>query len=437
MNARALCLKLLCALEERGGFANLLLSDNVLEAAGDDGPFLTALFYGTVERRLTLDYLLARFAGRGVDEISPTARRILHIGLYQLFFMNIPPHAAVSQTVALASLKSERGFINAVLRAASREDRMPLPPRERVAKHLSVKHSFPLPTVKRFLSMYGESDTEALLSYYNITAPLCLRARDEKTRDSLLVRYRDDGIAAEKTPYAPAGLRVLSSVPPTSLYGYREGLFFVQDEASQISTEVLAPESGNTVVDVCACPGGKSFGAALGAKGEGVFYAFDLYQSKLPLIESGASRLSLPVTVRCVDATKGDKTLSGCADRVICDVPCSGLGVLGKKPDLRYREINEDLSKLQYIILCRAAEYVKAGGVMVYSTCTLLKEENEENVLRFLSEHPDFESEDFSVAGDRRLDSRNGMLTLLPHLHGTDGFFIARLRKKHKESINV
>ena len=429
MKARELALRLLTELEERGGFSNLLLSDKVLKEAGADASFLTALFYGTVERRLTLDYLLSTFAARDVSTVSPTARRILHLGLYQIFFMNIPRHAAVSETVSLSHLKSERGFVNAVLRAAAGAEEMPLPPRSRTAKHLSVKHSLPLDTVKRFLALLGEEETEALLTYYNMTLPLTLRAIDRETRDMLLSHFKDAGIKAEPTLYAPCGIRVLSSVPVTSLYGFHEGLFFVQDEASQIATEALAPRAGDTVIDVCACPGGKTFGAALSAQKKGSFYAFDIHKSKLSLIESGASRLGISVTVAECDATVGCDGLLGKADRVICDVPCSGLGVLGKKPDLRYRPIEDALPPLQYSIMCRAAAYLKKGGVMVYSTCTLLKEENEDNVARFLAEHTDFCAEDFSVGEGKSVASKDGVLTLWPQRHGCDGFFIARLKK--------
>lgn len=429
LNARAIALSLLCEMDEKNGFANLLLSDAVLEKAGSEASFLTALFYGCAERRLTLDYLVGHFASRTTDKISRRVRFILHVGLYQIFFMKTPPHAAVSETVSLAKGQGERGFVNAVLRAAVRAGEMPLPQRERTARHLSVLHSFPLSTVKRFLALFGEKNTEALLCYFNTSLPLCLRARDGQTRDALLARFEKDGVLAEPTPYAPHSIRVLSPIPVKELYGFREGLFFVQDEASAIATEALGAKAGDTVIDVCACPGGKSFGAALSADGEGAFYAFDLHESKLPLINEGARRLSLPITARAVDATVGDATLDGRADCVICDVPCSGLGVLGKKPDLRYREINGSLPALQYEIMCRSARYLKKGGAMVYSTCTLLPEENEQNVRRFLSEHPDFAAMDFSVAGEKTVRSEGGMLTLWPHEHGCDGFFVARLQK--------
>ncbi len=429
VNARALTLSLLCEKEEKNGFANLLLSDTVLEKAGDDASFLTALFYGCAERRLTLDYLAAHFAARPVEEISTPVRFALHIGLYQIFFMKTPPHAAVSETVSLLKNKSERGFLNAVLRAAARAEEMPLPPPSRTARYLSVKYSFPLPTVKRFLELYGREDTEKMLTYFNTPLPLTLRARDAEAKTMLLSRFEGEGIRAESTAHAENSVRVLSSVSPKALYGFAEGLFFVQDESSSVVSEALGAKKGDTVIDVCASPGGKTFGAALSVNGVGSFYAFDLYEGRVSLMKDGARRLSLAVDARVLDATEGDESLDGQADRVICDVPCSGLGVLGKKPDLRYRELDLDLPPLQYKILSRASRYVKTGGVLVYSTCTLLPEENEENVRKFLSEHPDFILEDFSSRGSEPLRSEGGMLTLLPQRDGCDGFFIARLKK--------
>lgn len=430
-NVRALALRLLTDWEEKDGFANLLLSDRVLAQAGEGSAFLAALFYGAVERKITLDYWICALAAREEDEISPTARRILRLGLYQLLFMNIPPHAAVAETVALSDKRSERGFINAVLREADRRrDDMPMPPKDRAVRYLSVKESFPREKVRKFIELYGQEETERLLAAFNEVKPLTLTVRSEEVRERLLAAFAEKGIRAEKTVYAPRGIRVLSSVSPTALQGFAEGGFFVQDEASQIAAEALGAHRGDRVIDVCACPGGKTFGAAFRAEGEGEFFAFDLHESKLPLIKEGAERLGLSVTVKAVDAAVGDAALFGSADRVICDVPCSGLGVLGKKADLRYRTPSEGLTALQYEILCTAAKYVKKDGVLLYSTCTLAKEENEENLLRFLTEHADFAAEDFAVGSEKCVQSEGGMLTLLPHKHGCDGFFIAKLRRK-------
>lgn len=428
MTVRRTALTLLTALEERGGFANLLLSDAVLAHVGKDAPLLTALFYGTVERRLTLDYAIGVLAKRDVESLSLHTRNLLRLGLYQIYFMNIPAHAATDKTVSLGENKGERSLVNAVLRHAASTP-LPLPPKERTARHLSVKHSFPLSTVRLFLSLYGDAETEALLSAFNTVSPLTLTVNGAKTtRGDYLSLLRAEGFSAEATVYAKRSIRLSSSVSPEKLPHFADGYFLVQDEASSLAAEALGAERGDLIVDVCSAPGGKILSAASSIAGEGSFYAFDLHESKLSLIRDSAERLGISVKVAACDATRGDPSLFGMADKVICDVPCSGLGVLGKKPDLRYREKSEELAPLGLAILNTSANYVKTGGVLLYSTCTLVPEENEKNVEAFLDEHPDFVAEDFAFAGG--LGSENGMLTLLPHRHATDGFFMAKLRKK-------
>ena len=428
MTVRRTALTLLSALEERGGFANLLLSDAVLARAGDDAALLCALFYGTVERRLTLDYAIGVLSSRDTESLTVHTRNLLRLGLYQIYFMKIPAHAATDKTVTLGENKGERALVNAVLRRASSTP-LPLPPVGRRARHLSVKYSFPLSTVRFFLSLYGERETEALLSAFNEVSPLTLTVNEGRvTREEYLSCLNSSGIPAAPTAYAKGSIRLAGSMSPERLPHFADGYFLVQDEASSLAKEALGAVRGDTIVDVCSAPGGKILSAATSIGGEGSFYAFDLHESKLSLIRESAERLGVFVTVRPCDATKGDNTLFGKADKVICDVPCSGLGVLGKKPDLRYRERNEDLAPLGLEILNTSAKYLKAGGVLLYSTCTLSPDENEENVRRFLDTHPDFVPVDFSFGGG--LASENGCLTLLPHKHGTDGFFMAKLMKR-------
>ena len=427
MSVRHIALALLLAMEERGAFANLLLSDAVIARAGEDAPLLTALFYGTVERRLTLDYAIGVFAAREVESLSPHTRNLLRLGLYQIYFTRIPPHAATDKTVSLGENKGERALINAVLRRAASEP-LPLPPEKRAARHLSVKHSFPLSTVRHFLSLYGEEETEALLSAFNRVSPLSVTVNGAKTdRDAYLALLKEAAFDASPAPYARASVRLAASISPEKLPLFAEGYFLVQDEASALAAEALGAQAGDVIVDVCSAPGGKILSAAAQAGGVGEFHAFDLYESKLSLIRESASRLGISVSVAACDATVGDPSLFGRADRVICDVPCSGLGVLGKKPDLRYREKSDSLAPLGLEILNTSAKYLKAGGVLLYSTCTLSPDENEENVRRFLDTHPEFTAVDFSFAGG--LSSCDGCLTLLPHKHGTDGFFMAKLKK--------
>ena len=427
MSTRRGALSLLLTAEEKGSFANLLLSRRALDAAGEEAPLLTALFYGTVERRLTLDYAIGVLAERDAESLTPHTRNLLRLGLYQLYFMSIPAHAACDQTVALGENKGERALVNAVLRRAAREP-MPLPPEGRRARHLSVKHSFPTATVRKFMEILPEGEVESLLSAFNEVSPLTVTPNLAKiSREELCCLFSAAGFPCEKTPYSARSVRLGESVPPEKLPGFAEGLFLVQDEASAMVAEALCAERGQRVIDTCAAPGGKILSVATALGGEGSFYAFDLHESKLSLIEDSARRLGVSLHTAVCDGRVGRQELIGTADCVICDVPCSGLGVLGKKPDLRYREMGDTLAPLGLAILKRSAAYLRADGVLIYSTCTLTPEENGDNVRAFLADNPDFYAEDFAFGS---LRSHGGMLTLYPHIHGTDGFFMAKLRKR-------
>ena len=215
-----------------------------------------------------------------------------------------------------------------------------------------------------------------------------------------------------------------------SLYGFDDGLFFVQDEASQICVEILGAEPDDTVLDICACPGSKSFGSAIRMQNRGEIHAFDLHEKKLSLVVSGAQKLGITILdTRANDGRSFLPEWEGRADRVLCDVPCSGFGVIAKKPELRYKDpaISAALPDIQRDILETASRYVKNGGTLVYSTCTIFPEENEENVARFLASHPEFSLVPFRVGA---FDCPEGQITLLPDRHPTDGFFIAKLTKK-------
>ena len=232
-----------------------------------------------------------------------------------------------------------------------------------------------------------------------------------------------------RVKFSPITVRLDKPVNPKNIKGFSDGWFYVQDEASALSAIVLAPGSGDLMIDTCSAPGGKSFASAILSQDGAEIHSFDIHESKLSLITDTASRLGLKsVNVSVRDALTPDENLIGKADKLLCDVPCSGLGVIAKKPDLRYKDLSaaEDLTSLQLDILTASSQYLKAGGELVYSTCTLNARENAGVVLAFLEANPDFSLVDFSVGS---LKSDNGMLTLWPHIHGTDGFFISKLRK--------
>ena len=436
MTVRELTLSLLCDYELSGKYVNLSLSSHQADKlSGDERRFLTVLLYTTVERKITYDYYIGAISGRSLDKIDITTLNALRMGMCQIVHIDsVPDHAAVNETVALGRNSGEKSFINAVLRKAVKlkeEGKLPLPPREKkVSRYLSVAYSFPHWLVKHFISLFDEEDTEKLLERFNTARYTDLTVNVTKTDKKALV----DSLKAQG--YEPVShidsdktVRLYESVNPKKLQGFDDGCFFVQDAACVVSVEALGVVDGDKIIDVCACPGGKSFAAAM-LTPCGSVTSFDLHESKLSLIDDGAKRLGLSnVTADVCDAVYPREELFGLFDKVICDVPCSGLGVLAKKPDIRHRDNQslQNLPELQYSILESSARYLKDEGTIVYSTCTINPDENERVVERFLSAHSEFRAVDFSI-GD--ISSKNGMLTLLPHVHGTDGFFIAKIRKE-------
>ncbi len=437
MTVRELTLSLLNDYEANGKYVNLSLSSHLTDKlTGEERGFLTALLYTTVERKITYDYYITSIAERSIDKIDPYTLNILRIGMCQIADMDsVPDHAAVNDTVRLARNVGERGFVNGVLRRAVRllaDGGLTLPKREKnVARYLSVRYSYPLWMAKHFISLCGEDGAEELMRHLNTARYTDITVNlTRTTREELVRELEKQGYEAYPHPSSSMTVRLPGSVNPRRLYGFDEGLFFVQDVACAISAEVLSAAAGDRIIDVCACPGGKSFAAAILAQGDCEVYSFDLHESKLSLIEDGASRLGLDcIRVGVLDATKPREELFRSFDKVICDVPCSGLGVLGKKPDIRHKD-NESLQKLpilQYDILEKSSQYLKNGGCILYSTCTLNPSENEGIVEKFLSSHPEFFAEEFTVGENASVD---GMMTLLPHINECDGFFIAKLRKK-------
>jgi 16S rRNA (cytosine967-C5)-methyltransferase len=435
MNIRQIALRILDEYETGGKYINLALSSHLTDGLSrEEKAALTALLYTTVERKLSYDYYILSLSKRSEGDIDIHTKNILRLGLCQLLDMrSIPDYAAVNETVKLTRGQGERAFVNGVLRAASRQkDSLPMPDEKKKAlRFLSVKYSFPLATVRHFNNLYGREATEEILRFYNEEKYTDITVNTTKIS---VVDYQSSlasaGIFAEENESVQGSLRIFGSVNPEGLPGFGEGHFFVQDRASAISAQALSPNAGDLIVDVCAAPGGKSLAAAINTADMAEIHSFDLHDSKLSLIEKSAQRLGIDIiSVAERDARSPDEKLLGTADRVLCDVPCSGLGVMAKKPEIRYKKLAdfERLPEIQLEILEKSSAYVKVGGVLVYSTCTVLPEENEQNVKAFLSSHPEFEPVDFCVGGKQ---SENGMMSLSPDEDGMDGFFIAKMMRR-------
>lgn len=421
---------------KNGRFTNLELDSMIkkYKFEGLDKSFFTALLYGTTERLLTLDFVISKFSNIAIEKIDAVLLCILRTAIYQILYMDrVPDSAACNEAVSICKTTSHGdgvcGYINGVLRSVCRnKSKIPaLIEKEGGIRAISIATSIPEWILESLSKDYGKKTAIEFASHISSLSPsVTLRVNTTKiSREKLLLSIGD---IASKTRYSEAGIKLSGSFPATELYGFEEGLFFVQDEASQLASSLIRNTDDNTIVaDVCACPGGKTFSAAINMQNKGKVYSFDLHKNRIRLIDSGAKRLGLTnIETADRDARNGDESLFGKCDYVICDVPCSGLGVIGKKPDIRYKEEGEisNLPAVQYDILCESVKYLKSGGTLIYSTCTLKKSENEDNVNRFISEHSGYHLESTGVFGDDC-----GYVTLFPQKYNTDGFFISKIIK--------
>ncbi len=419
MNARKRAWETICRMEKAGQYSNLAVDAVLRESDGNaaDRALFTTLVYGVVEKKLTLDACIDALLKERKPE--PEVRNLLRLGLYQLLFLDkIPDHAAVNETVALASRKTA-GYVNAILRNFLRTGkRIPLPDEKTdPIGYFSVQYSVGKPLCARLIPTFGAERTASLLTAMGKKPDVelfvnTLRVSVERLQKELAAA----GYPAESD--GERGLKLGKNAPVTALPGFAEGWFFVQDLASQDCVRALDPRPGMKVIDVCGCPGSKSFGAAIRMENRGEILCCDLHASKLPLVQRGAERLGIPIiATKERDARAELPEWEGKADRVICDVPCSGFGVIAKKPELRYKDPAESagLPRIQAEILERSATLVRPGGKIGYSTCTILPEENREVVAAFLAKHADF-----SVAEEKQT---------YPDTDGTDGFYYAILQK--------
>lgn len=427
---RALALDVLVRCEA-GGYSNIAL-DTVIKRnnlTGSDRGLLTALTYGVIERKITLDYIIGKLSSLPDSKIERETRNILRLGLYQLIYMDkIPAHAALNETVSLANKRS-KGFVNAILRSYQREgDKIELPEASDRVKYLSVKYSVGEKLIEALLGAYSFEDCEKIFAAFGEKTPITLRVNNLLTSRKAVCREIEGAIC---TPISPDGITV-ENAAVGELSALADGRVTVQDEASQICVRALGAVAGDTVIDACACPGSKSFGAAMTMNNTGRILAFDIHENKLSLVKRGSERLGISIIETAAhDARDFIPELEGVADKIICDVPCSGFGVIGKKPEIRYKDPEQSarLPEIQRDILENVSRYLKVGGTIVYSTCTILPDENENVVIDFLKNNPSFAPAPFSVG---TLEVSNGMITLLPHVHHTDGFFIAKITKKEK-----
>lgn len=451
--AREVALDVLTKVEQSGAYSNLQLNRSLQEAKlpRADAALATELVYGTISRKQTIDYWLERFVAKGFAKLEPWVLQLLRLSLYQLVWLDrVPPHAAVNEAVAIAKRRGHAGIagmVNGVLRSAGRsraELDVSLIRGGSPAETIALRHSYPQWLTERWIAQFGPETAEAICASGNEAPRSSLRVNPLRTtRDAALAKLREEGIEAEPSAMSPAGIVLVRGGNPANAEGYREGLWSVQDESSMLVAEALAPKPGMTVLDCCAAPGGKTTHLAELMEGKGKVWANDLHEHKRKLIAEAAGRLKLTN----VEAISGDAAALGerfgpnSMDAVLLDAPCSGFGVIRRKPEIKWTKSESDIREIAAVqrrLLEAAAGLVKPGGALVYSTCTIEQEENEAQIDRFLTEHPEFSLDsEWPEELVRRLQasgaagaSFTGQVQLLPQHFGSDGFFIARLVKR-------
>lgn len=438
MSARDTALRVLSAGRTASAWADASLKAQLQRdgLSGAEAGLATRMVYGVLQNRALLDFYLGAYCTQKVGHLQPPLADILRLGAYQILFLDkVPDRAAVNESVELAKRNKRgqaAGLVNVVLRKVSlNKDTLPPIPRRDEAQYFSVRYSHPKWLVKRLLTLLGREEAEAFLAADNGIVPLTVQVNTLKTTaEDLAAELTAAGITAAPHPWVPDCLELSGSGDLTALEAFQTGKFFVQDPAAKLVSLISAPKKGQRVIDVCAAPGGKSFGAAIAMEDRGEVLACDLHENKLSRIEAGAARLGLKsIWDFAADGTVFRPEWAESADVVLVDAPCSGLGIIRKKPDIRYKSPDDlfTLTVAQSTILENAARYVKPGGTLIYSTCTILPEENGQVVDGFLSGHPEFSRETFTLPAP--MGEQPGELTLWPHRHGTDGFYICRLRR--------
>ncbi len=422
MNARRHVLNALCDVTDRGAYANLRIKQLFHDLPERDAKYAAALVYTVLDHLLTIDYYLSYYVkGRQ----KPIVRGILRMGVCELLYLSTPPHAAVSECVQLTKDVGKgalSGFVNGVLRRIDRErDSLPPFPKEPL-KRLSIQYSYPEWIVTEWLNTFGEEQTEALLS--RKSAPIEVRAQYPFTRDELI---RALPVESSINKLDENSLALASGFDIASSPLFVEGKFTVMGQSAMLACRALGNAKGKKVLDACAAPGGKSAYIASLCENDISLTCLELHNHRKELLDKTLERLHVRADTRVFDAAVFDPAYENAFNAVLIDAPCSGLGLLGDKPDIRYSKSDDDVDALVLIqrkILDACRRYVKPGGVLVYATCTISERENEKQMKAFLSEHSEFTLEQMPLPL-----ANDGMLQLLPQLHGTDGFFIARMRK--------
>ena len=442
---RQLASEILLKVDTRKAYADVLLDHSLKDAAlsDRDRALLTELTYGTLRWRGKIDARLNLYLRSSLEDTDPFIRNLLRVTFYQLLFLDkIPDYAAVNEAVQLGKAHGGdkvAGFVNAVLRNfLRRKDKtVAAQPFDDWQAALATEYAHPRWLVEEWLDYFGREETEALMKANNEPAPLVLRVNSfRSSREALLTLLTKTGISAVATRWSPVGIWVKSRSPVDQLPGFREGLFQVQGEASQLVSYLLSPEKGERILDACAAPGGKTTHIAELMSDTGELIALDKSEKGIERIRENVARLRL-TSVRDVKSDVSHRLppeFCNPYDRILVDAPCSGLGTLRSHPEIKWHRNETDIKRLSHLqknIINQVVHHLKPGGVLVYSTCTLAQDENENLVEEFLEHHNEFVLDDAASYLPKEASSlvRGSYYTALPHRHNTDGFFAARMRK--------
>ncbi|MCM3386701.1 16S rRNA (cytosine(967)-C(5))-methyltransferase RsmB [Ureibacillus chungkukjangi] len=441
-NVRDAALTILLAVDKHQAYSNLLLNQtiNKYKIEAKDRALLTELTYGTLQYKYTLDYYLEPFIKGKMDL---WVKWLLRLSLYQIVFLDrVPDHAAVNEAVEIAKRRGHKGIasvVNGVLRSILRQGVRSTEEITDSTKRLAIETSHPDWLVARFIEAYGFEKTKEMLKENNLPPIASIRVNTAKaTVEEVLALLEEEGVKAEQSKVIPECLHLLSG-QASRTKAFKDGYITIQDESSMMPANALNPQPGWRVLDMCAAPGGKTTHMAEKMKNEGSILATDLHPHKLDLIDETSNRLGLEIIQTApVDGRKAAEFLEAESfDAVLVDAPCSGLGVMRRKPDIKYTKREEDLSRLHEIqlqLLDNAVKVLKKGGRLVYSTCTINKEENEETVQAFLASHPEMETVPLENLPKELLEkSQGGMLQVFPQDFGSDGFFVAAFRKNEQD----
>lgn len=443
-DARLTAVRILTRVEKERAYVNLLLQRQLKELSDlRDRQLTSALVNGSLKNKNTLDYALRKHLKSPMSSLPHFVRWTLRTGAYQILYMDrIPVAAAVNEAVKIVKMEEPKyaGLVNSILhRIAETGWELSWPDQKREPiRYLSVKYSHPEWMLSRWLERWGFEETEKLCIANNLPVPTCIRTNTLKiSREDLILRLQDEGIKVRFSEKTPEGLFIEDFGAIDDLASYKEGLFTVQDESSQLAAHVLGVKPGDRVLDVCCAPGGKTTHLAQLMNNTGEIVANDLYPAKLSLVNELAQRLGISI----IHTHEGDAGIldgiEGKFDKVLVDAPCSGLGVIRRRADLRWHKNEQEikaLSEIQKKILLRAADFLAPGGEIVYSTCTTEPEENFEVVKMFRAERPEFSSVDltemisFPVTDKDKRQLIKGVFQILPHLYNMDGFFLAKFR---------